>query len=246
MPSISYQLYSSRNWSADETFAMLENAGFKEVEGVGAHYEDLSETKALLERHGMKMPTGHFDPDLVENNPEKVIEIAKTLGMEVVIVPFIPPAERPTTLDGWKEFAARLAKMGEPIVEAGLGFAWHNHNFELVPYEGQMPLDVIAAASDDIKFELDLAWVQVSGQDPVEWLQKYSGRIIAAHVKDVAPKGECEDEGGWADVGHGVMDWNAIKPAMDAAGVTRYVIEHDNPNDHARMATRSMASVQAF
>jgi sugar phosphate isomerase/epimerase len=42
------------------------------------------------------------------------------------------------------------------------------------------------------------------------------------------------------------MDWKTIKPAMDAAGVTRYVVEHDNPNDHKRMATRSLASIQAF
>lgn len=246
MPSISYQLYSSRNWDAGETFAMLAKTGYKEVEGVGPHYEDLAKTKARLESYGMTMPTGHFAPDLIESDPEKVIEIAKTLGITCVIAPFIPPEQRPTTLAGWTEFAARLAKMSQPIMAAGLDFAWHNHDFEFVPVEGQFPLDVIAAASPDIKFELDLAWVQVSGQDPVAWLGKYQGRIIAAHVKDVAPKGDCADEGGWADVGHGTLDWKAIKPAMDAAGVTRYVVEHDNPSDHTRMATRSLASVQAF
>lgn len=246
MPTVSYQLYSSRNWGADETFAMLAEAGFREVEGVGPHYEDLAKTKDRLENYNMTMPTGHFAPDFIEHHPEKVIEIAKALGITGVIAPFIPPAERPTTLAGWMEFVARLAKAGNPILDAGLEFAWHNHEFEFAPVDGQMPLDLIAAASDDIKFELDLAWVHVSGQDPVEWLQKYQGRIIAAHVKDVAPKGECADEDGWADVGHGVLDWKAIKPAMDAAGVTRYVIEHDNPNDHKRMANRSLASVQAF
>jgi sugar phosphate isomerase/epimerase len=246
MPAISYQLYSSRNWDADETFAMLAEAGFKEVEGVGPHYEDLSKTRARLDAHGMTMPTGHFAPDLVEKNPEKVIEIASALGINAVIVPFIAPADRPKTAASWREFATRLAKASEPIISAGLEFCWHNHDFELIPVEGEMPLDLIAAASDDIKLELDLAWVHVSGQDPVEWLQKYSGRIIAAHVKDVAPKSENTDEDGWADVGYGVMDWKAIKLALDAAGVQRYVIEHDNPNDHIRMATRSLASVQAF
>lgn len=246
MTTISYQLYSSRNWGAEETFAMLAEAGYKEVEGVGPHYEDLAKTKAFLERYDLTMPTGHFAPDLVENDPEKAIEIAKVLGITDVIVPFIPPAERMTTLAGWTDFAARLARESEPIIAAGLEFAWHNHDFEFVPVDGQFPLDLIAAASADIKFELDLAWIYVSGQDPIEWLEKYKGRIIAAHVKDVAPKGECADEGGWADVGYGTMDWKKIKPAMDAAGVTRYVVEHDNPNDHKRMATRSLASIQAF
>ncbi len=246
MPAISYQLYSSRNWDADETFAMLADAGFKEVEGVGPHDEDLAKTKSLLDAHDMTMPTGHFAPDLVEDNPQKVIQIASALGIKAVIVPFVAPPDRPTTVASWKEFAIRLAKGGKPIISAGLEFGWHNHDFELIPVEGEMPLDLIAAASGDIKLELDLAWVQISGQDPVEWLQKYSGRIIAAHVKDVAPEGENADEDGWADVGHGIMDWKAIKAALDAAGVHRYVIEHDNPNDHKRMATRSIASVQAF
>ncbi len=76
MPAISYQLYSSRNWDPDETFAMLADAGFKEVEGVGSHYADLVKTKSLLDAHDMTMPTGHFAPDLVEDNPEKVIQIA--------------------------------------------------------------------------------------------------------------------------------------------------------------------------
>ena len=48
MHTISYQLYSSRNWDADETFAMLAEVGYKEVEGVGPHYEDTAATKARL------------------------------------------------------------------------------------------------------------------------------------------------------------------------------------------------------
>jgi sugar phosphate isomerase/epimerase len=246
MPTISYQLYSSRNWHFEETLAMIAQAGFKEVEGVGPQYEDLAKTRALLEAHGITMPTGHFAPDLIESDPERVLEIARTLGIETVIAPYLAAEDRPTTLAGWKEFADRLAKMSEPIVAAGLQFAWHNHDFELEPVEGERPLDVIAAASQDIMLELDLAWVHVAGEDPVAWLGKYAGRISTVHVKDVASEGENADESGWADVGYGVMDWPAIKTAMDAAGVSRYVVEHDNPNDHKRMATRSLATVQAL
>ena len=246
MPTISYQLYSSRNWDIEDTFAMIAEAGFKEVEGVGPQYEDLAKTKSLLDAHGMTMPTGHFAPDLIESNPERVLELARALGIKTIIAPYIAAEDRPTTLAGWKEFAGRLAKMSEPVVAAGLDFAWHNHDFELEPVEGKRPLDVIAAASENIMLELDLAWVHVAGEDPVAWLEKYAGRISTVHVKDVAPEGESADESGWADVGYGVMNWPAIKIAMDAAGVSRYVIEHDNPNDHKRMATRSLATVQAF
>lgn len=246
MPSISYQLYSSRNWDDDETFAMLSELGIREVEGFGRHLDDPAKTRALLDRYGMTMPTAHFALAMVENAPERTIEIARALGIEVVIVPYLQPAERPATLAAWQDFVTRLAGTAERIVAAGLDFAWHNHEFELLPVEGVMPLDLIAGASEDIKLELDLAWVKVAGQSPEAWLGKHAGRIVATHVKDLAPEGENADEGGWADVGHGILDWKSIKPAMDAAEVRRYVIEHDDPRDHVRTATRSLAAIQAF
>ena len=69
---------------------------------------------------------------------------------------------------------------------------------------------------------------------------------MAAHVKDCAQDGDCVDEDGWADVGHGVMDWSLIAPAMTAAGVDLMVLEHDNPSDAKRFASRSMAAASAF
>ncbi len=246
MPSISYQLYSSRDWDSAETLSMLAELGISEVEGFGPYFENSSETAAMLEANQLKMPTAHFSLDLVENNPDRVIKTARALGIQVVVVPFLAPSDRPATAAGWRDFGERLANAGAPIIAAGLQFAWHNHEFELIPVEGVMPLDLIAGASDDIKIELDLAWVEVAGQNPVDWLERLSGKIVAVHVKDVAPKGENLDEDGWSDVGFGTMDWVAIKHAMDAAGVERYIIEHDKPSDHRRMASRSLASIQAF
>lgn len=246
MPSISYQLYSSRNWDVDETFAMLSGLGVREVEGFGPYFQDVRKTRSLLDANSVAMPTAHFALTLAEETPDKVIEIAKALGIKAIIIPFLQPGDRPATLAGWKAFAVRLAEVQKPFRDAGFDFAWHNHDFELRPVEGAFPLDVIMSASDDIQLELDLAWVQVAGEDPIKWLDKYEGRILSVHVKDIAPKGENADEDGWADVGHGEMDWAVIDPAMVAARVPRYVIEHDNPNDHKRMASRSLATVQSF
>jgi len=109
-----------------------------------------------------------------------------------------------------------------------------------------MPLDLMMAAAPDLTLELDLGWVLRAGQDPVAWIEKYAGRIAAAHIKDIAPAGENADEDGWADVGHGVQNWAPIHAALQAAGVTHYVVEHDNPADHTRFASRSLAAVQSF
>ncbi len=48
---------------------------------------------------------------------------------------------------------------------------------------------------------MDVAWVVRGGADPLDWLGRYKGRVTAAHVKDIAPKGEnAAEDGGptWA------------------------------------------------
>lgn len=251
MREFSYQLYSSRNFGPlPETLRMVAGLGYAQVEGYGGLYaalDDLGALKAALASTGLAMPTGHFGLDMVEGQPERVIEIARTLDMAAVIVPAIPAAEREKDAAGWAAFGKQLGEAGKPIRDAGFDFGWHNHAFEFADLgTSEMPLDLILAGSDEVALELDLAWVKVGGQDPVAWLRKYAQRIIAVHVKDIAPEGECVDEDGWADVGHGVMDWRAIVPAIDASSARYLVMEHDNPSDDARFARRSIAAANAF
>jgi len=246
MTIIAYQLYCSRNFPPlSDTLAMLASAGFKAVEGFGGLYADPEALKAGLDANGLTMPSGHFALDMVEKDPGRAIHVAKVLGTQKVIVPHIGADQRPSDAAGWEAFGKRLAAAGKPIEDAGFTFGWHNHDFELADLGGGVtPLDLIAAAGVDL--ELDLGWVRVAGHDPVAWIQKYADRIMAVHIKDIAKDGEAVDEDGWADVGYGIMDWAAIKPALDAAGISHYVVEHDNPKDHKRLATRSLATIKGW
>ena len=114
--------------------------------------------------------------------------------------------------------------------------AYHNHDFELVDFDGSTGLELLfAAAGPDLLTELDLAWVARAGHDPAAMLETFRGRLFAVHAKDNAPKGHAEDEGGFAAVGQGVLDWNTILPAAADAGVRWYIIEHDQPRDPAKV-----------
>jgi sugar phosphate isomerase/epimerase len=246
MTTIAYQLYCSRNFPPlADTLRMLADVGYKNVEGFGGLYGDLAGLRAGLDAAGLKMESGHFGLDMVEGDPATALNVAKTLGMSRVYVPHIVADKRPTDAAGWAAFGKRLATAGKPFVDAGYTFGWHNHDFELVDLGGgATPLDLIAEAG--VSLELDLGWVRVAGHDPVAWIQKYAGQISAVHIKDIARDGEAVDEDGWADVGYGIMNWAAIKPALDAAGISYFVVEHDNPKDHKRLATRSLASIKGW
>ena len=94
---------------------------------------------------------------------------------------------------------------------------------------------------------MDVAWIVRGGADPIAWIDEYASRIVAAHVKDIAPAGVAEDEDGWADVGHGTMDWAGILKALrDKTPARVFVMEHDNPSDFARFARRSIEAANRF
>lgn len=250
MTTLSYQLYSSRNFGPlDKTLKMVADLGYGQVEGYGALYaslDDVDGLKAAISENGLTMPSGHVGLDMIENDPGRVIAVAEALGMTHVFVPHLAADQRPTDEDGWRAFGARLAEAGKPIKDAGLAFGWHNHDFEFSKAGGAHPLDLILEGGPELDLELDVAWVVRGGQDPLAWIEKYSDRLVAAHVKDIAAPGECLDEDGWADVGHGTLDWAGLMAALKAADCGLFVLEHDNPSDDARFASRSISFLNSL
>jgi sugar phosphate isomerase/epimerase len=247
MTELSYQLYSSRNFPLDQTLAMLAQAGYRNVEGYGGVYTDLAGLKKSLDDNGLSMPTGHFGIDMLEKEQGRVLEIATTLGMKAIYCPYLLPEARPSDAAGWRAFGERLQKAGEPYRNAGFLFGWHNHEFEFVPLaDGSVPQELIFEAAPDVTWEADIAWVVRGGADPLDWIARYGSRITTAHVKDIAPAGENLDEDGWADVGHGIVNWAAIMRALKNTPVQYLIMEHDNPKDAERFAKRSIATVQGF
>lgn len=249
MTAFSYQLYSSRNFPPlEDTLSMLGRLGYAQVEGFGgifAGLDDFSGLRGHLDAAGLTMPTGHFGLDMVAGESARVLEIARALDMKAVIVPAIGPDERKQDAAGWERLGKTLAEAGKPYLDAGLKFGWHNHDFEFADLGGaDKPLDLILAGGDDLSLELDLAWVVRGGEDPRHWIAKYAPRLIAAHLKDIAPAGECTDEDGWADLGQGIMDWPTLMQDLRGTPCKYFVMEHDNPSDHERFARRSLAAAQ--
>ena len=247
----SYQLYSSRNFPPlSDTLKMLADAGYDGVEGFGGQYDtaaNLAEMAAGLAANGLKMRSGHFGLSQIEDTPDWAIKVATTLGMETVIVPWLPAEMHPTTGAGWHALGARLQVAGAPIRAAGLAFGWHNHDFEFVrTADGATPQTALFEGGPDLKWEMDVAWIVRGGADPLTWIKDHGHRIVAAHVKDIAPAGQNIAEDGWADVGYGTVDWLALMAALRAVGVDNFVMEHDNPADHTRFAVRSLASVKGM
>lgn len=248
---ISYQIYSSRNFPPlSATLKMLGEAGYEGIEGFGGLFgsqAQVDELAAGLKANGLAMPTTHIGIDMLEGKPDYTLAIAKQLGWAKAYVPHIMPDQRPNDAAGWRAFGARLQKAGAPLKAAGIGFGWHNHDFEFKACaDGAIPQACIMEGGPDLEWEIDLAWVVRGGSDPLAWIEKFKSRITAAHVKDLAPEGENLDESGWADAGHGRLPLGSYVKALRGHGVNYFVLEHDNPSDDKRFATRALASAKTY
>jgi len=207
------------------------------------------ELRDLLAQYDMKVTSTHIQLDTFENNLPELIAYNKTIGNDVLVLPYLNANVRPTDAAGWADLGTKLKGIAEQLKSEGLTLAYHNHNDELELFGDKYALEILLdAAGPDVKSELDLAWVTRAGADPVEVLKRLHGRIYAVHAKDNIDGlvGAGMDgyntlpESGFADVGSGVLDWEAIIPAVYASGAELYLIEHDNPNDAAQSIANSM------
>jgi sugar phosphate isomerase/epimerase len=253
MTVFSYQLYSSRNFPPlTNTFAMLKKHGYGQVEGYGALYASLDDDgvrklKDDLDAAGLAMPTAHFGLNMLEQQPERALQIAEILGLKAVYCPYLQPEDRPKDAESWEAFGRRLERAGASFRDAGLIFGWHNHDFEFQQVDdGKIPQALIFEAAPTLSWEADIAWIVRGGADPLDWIERYGERITAVHVKDIAPGGGNRDEDGWADVGHGKIDWPTIMTKLRFTPAKYFIMEHDNPSDEERFASRSIASAQTY
>ena len=141
-----------------------------------------------------------------------------------MICAFLFPPER-TKLDDYKRHIELFNKSAEVCKAGGLQFGYHNHDFEFVELEGQMPFDLILKETDPklVQIELDLYWISFAGKDPVELFKQHPGRFPMWHVKDM----EKTPERAFAEVGTGSIDFQRIFNAAETAGVKHYFVEQD-------------------
>jgi len=242
---IAVQMWTLRSLpTLEDQLKAVQAAGVRAVEVINTHGLSAEELKALLDQYSLQVTSMHLHTPMSEltDNLDELIQTSRTLGTDRIVMPWIPPENRPTDAAGWITIGELLGEAARKVEAAGLTLAWHNHDFEMVEFDGKTALELIfETAGPALKAELDVAWIAVAGRDPVEFLNKYSGRVFAIHAKDKAGEGHPEQEMGLADVGAGVIDWNRLLSAANAAGVQWYIIEHDAPGDPATSIKNSAA-----
>lgn len=251
MPDIvSVQIYSLRSIGGFERqLASVAAAGYKHVELVGSHLDAPDVTRAALAAAGLTASSAHVGIAALRDRIDDVVAACGSLGIVDLYMPAVPREERASPGPYWSALGTELGGMADRCARDGVRLGYHNHDWELRAGDADRTgLDLLfeGAGQSPLSWQIDLAWLERGGADPVKLLQRYQPRITSAHVKDLAPEGENVGEDGWADVGSGRLDWRTLWPACLAAGAKWMVVEHDNPADPARSIARSLAFIRTL
>jgi sugar phosphate isomerase/epimerase len=224
------QLYTVRDALAADvegTLRRVADIGYREVELAGLPGVTAHAMRASLQRYGLDAPSMHASYDGLRGDFAAILEEARILGARYLVCPSVDAAERRTAGD-WKRVCRTLNGIARAVRSHGLVLAYHNHDFEFVPFDdGTTPFGLLMTETDprDLKLELDVYWVARAGLDPVQHLKNGQDRIVLVHLKDLGP------DGSTMEVGSGVLDMQQIVRTALAAGVRHLFVEQDHSTD---------------
>lgn len=222
---IGLQLYTARDLMAadfDGTLAAVARIGYREVEFAGYFGRTPEDVRSVLAAAGLDAPSSHVGFETLEHGWDEVLATARAVGHQYVVVPWLPGDRR--SVAGYRSVAALFERRGAEARDAGLGFAYHNHDFEFADLGGAIGYDILCeeTSAENVQLQMDLFWTVKGGGDPLAYFARYPGRFPMVHVKDM------DADGRMVDPGRGRIDFPAMVARRDQAGIRHWFVEHDD------------------
>lgn len=231
LEKIGVQLYTVRDQmkvSVEKTLADVAAIGYQEVEFAGYFNRPPRAIKQLLDRNGLKSPSGHIGIDLLRGPWNRTLDESAEIGHKYLVVAWLDNKDR-ASVDTLKKVAETFNRAAEDAKRYKIKLAYHNHDFEFTQVEGRRMYDILLEETDPklVQMEMDLYWIIKGGGSPEQYFSRWPGRFPMVHVKDGGPPPEYA----MTEVGKGVIKWAELFARQKQAGIKHFFVEHDNPKD---------------
>ena len=250
------QLYTIRDFTQTlegfaESMRKIRAIGYRAVQVSSIGDIADADVKRITDDEGLTICNTHIPWDTLQHDTDAVVAQHDLWNCRHISVGSMPLEYRGSA-DGFKRFAALASAVGEKLAAAGLSFSYHNHSFEFIKLDGRIGMDILFEDTDPryLQSELDTYWVQHGGADPTAWIARMAGRMPVIHLKDMAlqtSENEWRPQQVFAEVGEGNLNWAAILPACDQAGVEWYAVEQDicprDPFESLAISYRNLRSM---
>lgn len=186
----------------EKLFKDCRDIGFEGVELGGKFPRDPEELAALLGGYDLSLIGGWYSTHLLARDADAEIAamqdhlaLIEAMGCEVFIAAECsnamhgnrshPLRDQPRVPEGeWGRFGERMTRIAEYVQARGLRFAYHYHLGTCVEKPGDIEA-FVAATSEAVGFVIDTGHAVLGGNDPVELITRYPGRVNHVHAKDI-------------------------------------------------------------
>ncbi|MFC0473021.1 sugar phosphate isomerase/epimerase [Halalkalibacter kiskunsagensis] len=237
------QLYTVRNELKKDypaVFRELKEMGWAGVqlsalpEGYDPH-----EIAALLKETSLGTAGIHISLERLERELDSVLEEVHLYNTRDIICPNLPKEYQ--SVEGYQHVRETLNNIADKA--KGFRISYHNHAFEFeTDINGQSALRYLLEPTHEnmVLAEVDVYWVKKGGQDPLQFIQPYRGRMPIIHLKDMT----ADEHQTFAEVGTGLIDFEPILRWGEQSGVEWYAVEQDqcsgNPMDSLQISLNNL------
>ncbi|MEH7547682.1 MULTISPECIES: sugar phosphate isomerase/epimerase family protein [Bacillaceae] len=238
---------------AYETLRKLSELGYHyvEVTQIQMTEENVAELRRASVDFGIKIASISAPLDTMPGMPgesltknfDKIVNDCRLLDCN-----FIRIGMMPIQLMGHKdqvmEYIRNAEAMAERLAGHGIELYYHNHHIEFEKYDGKCLLDIMKDNTSKLGFELDVHWVQRGGENPINVINRFAGRVSLIHLKDyrIGNMNVSEEDFKdmskfmqkftniieFAELGQGNLDIKGIIEAGIESGVQYFLIEQDD------------------
>lgn len=229
------------------TLAALRAIGYRYVETAGVAPLSPTAYRRALDAAGLKCPSAHVR--LTKDDPTPQLDEASTLGAQYAVSSVLVAKPLGSSMqealrslselsvDDFKRTAALANEIARKAKQAGLQYAYHNHNFEFRDLGGgNIGYEILLGETDPdlVRFEADCGWMSAAGHDPVEYFRSHPNRDRMIHVKDFV-KGPITTDLSQlnrpkrTELGKGFIDYRRIFEACKSTGIQCYFSEQEPP-----------------
>lgn len=232
--TIGAQLYTVHDYTKTlegfaEALKKVADIGYTTVQVSGTCAFEPEWLREELKKNGLECPLTHSPMDKMIENPDKVVADHKVFGCKHIGIGSMPGNLKENGHSVYENFVANGKPVAKRFAELGAYMMFHNHNAEyLMEHDGKNYMQLLseAFAPDEMGFTLDTYWAKAGGYDPVEEIKRLSGRLPCIHYKDMEVLGDGTTRFSW--VGGGILDFEKISDAAQAAGTKYIFVEQDN------------------
>jgi len=227
---LALQIYTLRNSLTTpeliaDTLSKVKAMGYDGVEWHGLLNMSPAELRKVTLDAGLEFFSVFVNQNIVDECDTALLDELAAAGVKYLTLGWLPEDR----IAGGAHFeltCEKAAKYGAEANKRGMRFLYHNHDFDLAPFESSTKLDKLleAVPSEVLGAELDTCWLYSGGVDAAEYLRKYSSRAPIIHLKDCVKEG---GRSGYMPVGHGVLDWNAV--LAECGNAEWLCVEQDQP-----------------